>query len=56
MTRMSKQDKRRNMSPKKRHPNLSKKTGPKKDQLKEGYKVQQNALENPENVFIPKIR
>lgn len=51
MTRMSKQGKRRNMSP--RRPRLGGvKTGPKKDKLEHGYKVHKNALKS-ENRFIP---
>lgn len=55
MTRMSKQGKRRAMSP--RRPSVSgEKTGPKKDALKKGYKEHANAVD-PElapSVFIPK--
>lgn len=57
MTRISKQEKRRKMYPRKRKINLSKKTGPKKDDLEMGFRVHVNALNsNPkENVFIAKI-
>lgn len=52
MTRMSKQGKRRNMSP--RRPRLpGEKTGPKKDKLEHGYKVHKNALKEENNRFIP---
>lgn len=54
MTRTSKKAERRAISPKKIKPNLSKKTGPKKDTLKDGYKKRINALEST-NVFIGKI-
>ncbi|MFA6118967.1 MAG: hypothetical protein WCT85_06295 [Parachlamydiales bacterium] len=55
MTRISKQEERRSVSPKKRKKLISKKTGPKKDNLKMGYKEHLNALEN-QNAFIPKIK
>ena len=57
MTRIGKQEQRRNMSPKKRKPDLSVKTGSKKDNLAKGYKEHPNALENNSlNSFIPKIK
>lgn len=55
MTRMSKQGKRRAMSP--RRPTISgEKTGPKKDALKKGFKEHPNAVgqELAASVFIPK--
>ena len=57
MTRMGKQEKRRNMYPKKRQVNLSEKTGPKKDHLEHGFRVHDNASDsNPDfKVFIPKM-
>ena len=55
MTRTSKQEQRRNMSPRKRHVNLAKKTGPKKDLLEKGYKEHVNALD-ASYAFIPKIK
>ena len=57
MTREGKQEQRRNQCPKKRK-NPSAKTGPKKDNLKVGYKEHANALDSKEieNVFIPKIK
>lgn len=52
MTRMSKQAKRRAISP--RRPRLeAEKTGSKKDQLENGYKVHANAL-TAKGVFFPK--
>jgi hypothetical protein len=57
MTRMSKQGKRRNTSP--RRPRITgEKTGPKKDALTQGYKEKINALEGEvaKTVFIPKIK
>jgi hypothetical protein len=57
MTRMSKQSKRRAVSP--RRPTLaSKKTGSKKDNLPKGFKEHANAVEGDlaSNVFIPKIK
>lgn len=57
MTRMGKQEQRRNMTPKKRRPNLSKKTGPKQDKLENGYKENINALNDNSNFgFIAKIK
>lgn len=55
MTRMSKQGKRRAVSPRK-HKNPSVKSGSKKDQLPLGYKEHENALKGVENVFIAKIK
>jgi len=56
MTRISKQGRRRNQSP--RRPKLgSIKTGPKKDQLPLGFKEHLNALPNEnQTVFISKIK
>ncbi len=57
MVRISKQEERRQRSPKKRKaPAL--KTGPKKDSLSLGYKPHANALEgnSAESFFIPKIK
>ncbi|MCB1149454.1 MAG: hypothetical protein KDK48_04750 [Chlamydiia bacterium] len=57
MTRMSKQGKRRNTSP--RRPNIAgQKTGSKKDALPKGYKVIENAVEGElsKTSFIPKIK
>jgi len=57
MTRMSKQGKRRAVSP--RRPRMpSEKTGPKKDALPKGFKEHANAVEgdNATAVFIPKIK
>ncbi len=58
MTRMSKQMKRRAVSPRKRHLSLNEKTGPKKDQLAEGYKKHINAISEPsiDRSFIPRIK
>lgn len=57
MTRISKQAEKRNQNPKKRRPNLTSKTGPKKDNLAKGYKEHANALGESSNcVFIPKIK
>lgn len=54
MTRMSKQSKRRQVSPRK-HRKPEQKTGPLKDNLPLGYKEHANAAEGL-HVFIPKIR
>ena len=57
MTRMSKQGKRRNLSPRRpRRP--GEKTGPIRDQLAKGYLEHENAVpaELAEKIFIPKIR
>jgi hypothetical protein len=57
MTRTSKQAERRNANPKKRRPNLSKKTGSKKDNLERGYKEHANAVdESSRCVFIGKVK
>ena len=55
MTRMGKQEERRNQNPKKRSLKIFKKTGSKKDNLKNGYKEHENAL-NSKIAFIPKIK
>lgn len=57
MTRISKKAKRRMLSPRK-HRSPTAKTGPKKDQLKKGYREHQNALDGElaTKVFIPKIK
>jgi hypothetical protein len=55
MTRMSKQGERRAICPKRPRP-PAKKTGSKKDQLKNGYREHANAIEGAESCFIPKIR
>lgn len=57
MTRVSKKAQRRAVSPRKRRqPGI--KTGPKKDNLAEGYKVHANAFDGESKVptFIPKIK
>lgn len=51
MTRISKQNRKRNVSPRKIKPPIFKKTGPKP----QGYKLLINAVKNTE-VFIPKIK
>jgi hypothetical protein len=54
MTRTSKQEERRAVSPRKRrYP--KKKTGPLKDALPEGYKVHAN-VSSIKTMFIPKIK
>ena len=57
MVRISKQEERRNQSPRK-HRNPSQKTGPLKDNLPNGFKEHANALEGgvEKLAFIPKIR
>lgn len=55
MTRMSKQQERRHTCPKKRKASFAKKTGPKKDQLKEGFRFHENSVQS-QNVFIGKVR
>ena len=57
MTRMSKQNERRMVSPRRpRRPGA--KTGPKRDNLPKGYKEHENALvgEQAAAAFIPKVR
>lgn len=56
MTRMSKQGKRRNQSPRKRHFDRNP-TGPKKDNLPLGFKEHVNAVEGElaAKCYIPKI-
>lgn len=54
MTRLSKQERRRMVSPRKRH-YPAKKTGSLKDNLPNGYKEHENAAPNQE-MFIPKIK
>lgn len=54
MTRISKQAERRNKSPRKRRA-ASPKTGPKKDNLPEGYRVHENGLSENSQVYIAKI-
>jgi len=55
MTRVGKQEERRNRCPRKRKTSFAKKTGPKKDNLNSGYKEHTNALED-NSVFIAKIK
>lgn len=55
MTRMSKQAERRNRSPRK-HKAPSKKTGPLKDNLPEGFKPHTNALGQSATAFIAKVK
>ena len=57
MVRISKQEERRNVSPRRPRP-PSPKTGPKKDKLEGGYKLQANAIEGTlaQALFIPKIK
>ncbi|MES2121526.1 MAG: hypothetical protein V4492_01970 [Chlamydiota bacterium] len=57
MVRISKQNRRRNVSPRRpARPGI--KTGAKKDALPEGFKVHPNAIEGnlAQNLFIPKIK
>lgn len=55
MTRQSKQGERRARSHRKRHVSMAPKTGSKKDNLENGYKVHENTLES-KKVFIPKVK
>lgn len=57
MVRISKQQERRNTSPRK-HKKPSVKTGPQKDNLSVGFKEHANALEGDiaGKAFIPKIK
>jgi hypothetical protein len=57
MVRKSKQERKRLISPKKRHYQLDQKTGPLKDNLPMGFKEHKNAFNEGSNhfVFIPKI-
>jgi hypothetical protein len=58
MVRISKQNERRGMSPRKRQASLPKKSGPKADNLPKGYKEHSNALggDLAASAFIPKIK
>lgn len=58
MVRMSKKGERRHQSPRKRHPGLAKKTGPRKDNLELGYKERVNAVEGElsAKLYISKIK
>ena len=58
MVRISKQSERRGRSPRKRHLLLVEKTGPKADNLPNGYKEHSNALEGDYAAlaYIPKIK
>ena len=57
MVRISKQQERRNQSPKRRRRPVPK-TGPKKDNLPLGYKEHQNAIEGglTSMMFVPKVK
>lgn len=55
MSRISKKEERYARCPKKRHYNLAKKTGSKKDNLENGYKVQLNSIDC-NNCFISKVK
>ncbi len=57
MVRISKQNQRRNVSPR-RTKNPSPKTGSKKDALPEGFKRHENAVADGlgQKIFIPKIK
>ena len=57
MVRMSKQGERRNQFPRK-HRAPAKKTGPLKDNLPNGFKAHENAIEGElaSSMFIPKIK
>lgn len=56
MTRISKQGEKRNRSPRKRRGPAAK-TGPRKDNLPQGFKVHANAIQGDtaKLAFIPKI-
>lgn len=57
MVRLSKQERIRNVSPR-RPRRSSTKTGPKKDNLPQGFKVHANAIDTElaQRAFIPKIK
>lgn len=55
MTRLSKQARRRMVSPK-RPKTPGPATGPKKDNLAKGFKEHENAASGQVQVFIPKIK
>lgn len=57
MVRLSKQTKKRAVSRRRPAP-PAKKTGPKKDNLPQGYRLHANAIEGDlaQNLFIPKIK
>ena len=55
MTRIGKQEEKRAQSRKKRHVSMAPKTGPKKDNLENGYRVHENTLKS-KNAFIPKVK
>ena len=56
MTRMSKQSRKRAVSPRKPRPPAAK-TGPKRDRLELGHRVHKNAISGDlvSNRFIPKV-
>lgn len=54
MTRISKQAERRAVS-RRRHKMPAKKTGPKRDNLAQGFRVHENAAAEAELRFVPKI-
>jgi len=58
MTRISKQARKRAVSPRKRQANLAQKTGSRKDNLPEGFKNHSNAIDGElaGSMFIPKIK
>ena len=58
MVRISKQNQRRNRSPRKRQPQMAIKTGAKKDNLPSGFREHPNAVEGEiaTKFFIPKIK
>jgi len=55
MTRIGKQEERRNQCPKKRKKQIFEKTGPKKDNLQNGYKEHENSLKD-DYAYIAKIK
>ena len=55
MTRISKKAEKRAICPRKLKPSFAKKTGTKKDNLSDGFKVKINAL-NSKQIFIPKVK
>lgn len=55
MTRMSKKAIRRATCPRKRTPLFADKTGPKKDNLANGFREHENAISSNKS-FIPKVK
>lgn len=55
MTRMKKKAERRAICPRKLKCVFAEKSGPKKDNLEQGYRIHENGVQ-VKNVFIPKVK